>query len=515
MKKFLLYFIVSISGASILAIEILGTRILGPFYGVSLFLWSALITVTLAALSLGYFIGGYWADRKASYPRLCLILGSAGIWVMLIPFIKQPLLFITEPLGIRFAVLIAAFILFFPPLTLLGTVSPYAIKLNTARLAEVGRSVGNLYAVSTLSSVLSALLTGFFLIPNVGVRLLTICIGMLLILTAAAGFVSIRRSRMAALIGISVILFIGGFYSISQYRLTGMPEGLLHLEQSPYAEIRVLDEDDRRYLLIDGGIHSLIIKSEWKSLHRHVAVMEMNKYFFEKAGNMLLIGLGGGSIVQQFSNDGWTVDAVEIDPVVVKVAHQFFRLNPRTCTVFQQDGRQFLMTHQKLYELIIMDAFGSSSIPFHLITREAFGLIASRLQPDGIFAINVEALGWRDPMVNSIAATLKTHFAEVMVLPVNEPPNTLGNIVLLASNRKLIFPEELLIHPVEYAGLDPYLHWLTVQQNHAWDNRFVPALKNAAVLTDDLNPVDIQAEAVNRVARQELHEFFGRSKLSW
>jgi hypothetical protein len=140
MKNFYLYVIVFISGASVLAVEILGTRILGPFYGVSLFLWSALITVTLIALSIGYTIGGRWADKGAKLSRLCYLMIGAGIWLLLIPWFKQPLLFLAEPLGLRFAVLAAAFVLFAPPLTLLGMVSPYAIRVRALSLDEVGKT---------------------------------------------------------------------------------------------------------------------------------------------------------------------------------------------------------------------------------------------------------------------------------------------------------------------------------------------------------------------------------------
>ena len=156
MKNLYLYIIISISGASVLALEILGTRILGPFYGVSIFLWSALITVTLAALSTGYFIGGWWADRGVKFERLSLLLAGAGIWLFIVPLIKRPVLSLIEPLGLRLSVLLGATILLFLPLTLLGMISPYAIKLKTTHLNEIGRSAGNLYAISTLASVLSA-----------------------------------------------------------------------------------------------------------------------------------------------------------------------------------------------------------------------------------------------------------------------------------------------------------------------------------------------------------------------
>ena len=134
-----IYFAVIISGASVLAIEILGTRIIGPFYGVSLFLWSALISVTLAALSLGYALGGQLADKGPRLSRFCALLAAAGVWIVLIPWIKHPALVLAEPLGLRFAVLFAAFVLFFPPLTLLGMVGPYAIRMKSTTIDEVGR----------------------------------------------------------------------------------------------------------------------------------------------------------------------------------------------------------------------------------------------------------------------------------------------------------------------------------------------------------------------------------------
>ena len=155
--------VVFISGAAVLAVEILGTRILGPFYGVNLYLWSALITVTLAALSTGYLIGGRWADKSATIHLLSWIVASAGIWLLLVPYLKQPILSISEPIGLRLAVIIAAFLLFAPPLILLGMVGPFAIRLKTSGIRKVGQTAGDIYAISTVASVISALLTGFIL----------------------------------------------------------------------------------------------------------------------------------------------------------------------------------------------------------------------------------------------------------------------------------------------------------------------------------------------------------------
>ena len=516
MKKHYLYLVVFISGASVLALEIVGTRILGPFYGVSIFLWSALITITLAALSIGYFIGGWLADREAKAERISLFLAGAGVWVVLIPLITRPILALIEPIGLRLSVLIASVILFFPPLTLLGMISPYAIKIKTTHLSEVGRTAGNLYAISTLASVISALATGFLLIPNFGIKRLTVFIGIVLIITAIILWIFIKKSRALAAVS-ATLLFILMIFSSRLISEKAVPQqGLLFVQQSPYGEVRVVEKEDVRYLLIDGAIHSIVNPTFfWETRYAYVVVMDINKNFFNRTGDMLLIGLGGGAIANSYSLDGWKVDAVEIDSVVTYAAIEYLGFRRDDCQIFHQDGRQFLITHEKKYDLIIMDAFGSSSIPFHLITKESFGLIAEHLKPDGVFAINLVSIGWNSKIVQSVAATLRPHFDEIIALPIHEPPNALGNIIMIAANRPLDFPDDMLGRPVDYVDVDPYQHWVVLQQNHAWDNRFTPDISRALVLTDDRNPVDVWSEEINFRERKELHHFFGSQGMSW
>ncbi len=511
MKNLYLYLIVFISGAAVLAVEILGTRILGPFYGVSLFLWSALITVTLAALSVGYSIGGRWADKGATPSRLYMIIAGAGVWLLLIPWIKQPLLQVADGFGLRFAVLVAAVVLFFLPLTLLGMVSPYAIRLRTVSLSEVGRSAGDLYAVSTIGSVIAALVTGFFLIPNIGVSRLTVVIGVILLITATVGMIAEKKYKTAAA-GASILSLIGVLI------LWKMPLehaqrqlGLVAVEPSAYAELRVLDTENGRHLLIDGGIHTIVDTLNWKSNFPYTAVMDLPKYFFDDPGKMLLIGLGGGSLVKSYYVEGWKIDVVEIDPKVTAFAYQYFGLDSSEATIYHLDGRQFLLSRNNTYDIILVDAYGSSAIPFHLITTEAFGLMKSRLLPHGVLAMNVEAVGWNDVIVKSVTATLKPHFTEVLALPIAEPPNKIGNVIMLAANRKLELKRELERH---YS--DPeYRFGPKYQRVHAWDNHFVADTINAPILTDDLNPVDVWAERINYVARQDLHNYFATTPWSW
>ena len=507
MKSWLVYFAVIVSGASVLAIEMLGTRILGPFYGVSLYLWSALISVTLAALSLGYSIGGRWADRGPTLGRFATILGAAGLWICLIPWLRSPILAAAEPLGLRTAVLIAATLLFFPPLALLGMVSPYAIRLKATRLETVGTTAGNLFAVSTIASVLSAVATGFLLIPNVGVYSLVTIIGVSLLITAAIVSL-VSRERKVVLSATLLVFALGAVLIPGDSDPAARPEeGLLDVRQSLYGEIRVVDVGDTRHLLIDGGTHTIVDRATGESHFAYVHVIDLARGYFAEPGELLLVGLGGGSVARNFAASGWKVDAVEIDPVITEMARTHFGLLPQEADVYDMDARQYLITHDKMYDLIVMDAFGSSAIPFHLVTTEAFELLRSRLKPGGVVAMNVEALGWDDVLVSSLLATSRTQFAHAIALPIAEPPDKLGNVVLFISDRSLELPEA---PPVPMSRFS-----VEYDRAHAWDNRFESRAAGAQVLTDELNPVDVWAERINKAARRQLREYFDEKAPIW
>ena len=512
MKRSVLYAVVCLSGGAVLALEILGTRILGPYYGVSLYLWSALISVTLAALSLGYALGGAWADRGATPGRLATVLLAAGLWVFAIPLLRDPLLAAGEGLGLRAAVLVTSTALFFPPLALLGMVSPYAIRLSARVLEEVGRTAGYLYALSTVASVVAALLTGFWLIPHVGVLRLTLGIGF--VLCAAAWLAAFgSRRRAVAVAGLAVLAIAATWAMRAGARVpaaTTEGETVLLRTQSPYAEICVLERDELTYFLIDGGVHSVVDTESGSPRHPYVIVTKLGMDLFEEPGTMLLVGLGGGSAAREFTWGGWEVEAVEIDSVVTRVAAEHFGFRPIHATVHHGDGRRFLRETERSYDLILLDAFGSSSIPFHLVTDEAFALVKSRLRNDGLLLMNVEAIGWRHPLVVSLGSTLARHFEEVMALPIAEPPDRLGNVILAAADRPLESPDAVLGSPADFVD-DPWQHWEALVRAHAWDNRFRPVEDGAQILTDDLNPCDLWSEEINRVARRALHESFGRS----
>lgn len=511
MNKLLLYFIVFICGGAVLAIEILGTRIVGPYYGVSIYLWSALISVTLIALSAGYMIGGRIADKKKNYNVLAFIIALAGIILILIPFFRNFVFEITEKLGLRTSVLISSLILFFPPLTLLGMVSPYAVKLRTQSLDVVGTSAGNLYSVSTIGSVVAALLTGYFLIPNFGVIKLTISIGIVLIITSLIILLTDKKKLVKIISLPFFILLVVTPLSLIPSEKADSAKGLITLRQSEYGEIRVMDLDDNRYLLIDGSIHSAIDKNTKETILPYAWVIDINKKLENYSGDMLLIGLGGGSVLKSFYDDNWDVDVVEIDPVISEVEKIYFNLVPGFDNIHICDGREYLKTTGKTYDLIVLDAFGSGSVPFHLATIESFNLAKSRLKKNGIMTVNLEAVGWNDIIVTSIAKTLRQVFRNVLALPIAEPPDQLGNVIIIASDKPFEMKEDL---ERDYWNPD-YRFSADYERNHAWDNRFKPDMRNAIILTDDLNPVEIWSERINLQSRKKLHDLFGNDSFLW
>lgn len=506
MLNFYVYLAVIVSGASVLAVELLGTRIIAPFYGAGLYLWTAQISVALAALSVGYAIGGRWADRGPKLERFALLLGLAGIWIALIPLLRTPALVALESAGLRTAVLLTSTLLFFPPLTLLGMVSPYAIRLKAASLDVVGTTAGNLYSVSTVASVFAAIATGFFLIPSIGVTRFLLLIGAVLAATSALGLILARRTRPIAI----AVVMLAGIVTASAIApdIKANPEaGLLDTRQSAYGEIRVVEVDGYRYMVLDGGIHTIIDPNTWDSQFQYVHVLDIAKGMFSEPGEMILVGLGGGSVVKSFRRDGWKIDAVEIDPEVVEVAYSHFGLFRVEAEVYVMDARQYFITNEKKYSLAVLDAFGSSAVPFHLTTKEAFALVKSRLTDNGVVAMNIEAVGWDDQIVRSLSATLKEVFTHVLILPIAEPPDQIGNLVLMASDRALELREELPLPQDRFSA--------EYDRVHAWDNQFTVKPGWGPVLTDDLNPIDIWAERVNLVARKQLHEFFGSRGLAW
>jgi len=179
-------FVVFICGAIVMSFEILGSRVLAPNFGSSVFVWGSLISVFLAGLSAGYYLGGRLADINPSSRKLSLIIIAPGLLLLTFPLYSAPVSdwIFMQDLGVRMSPLLASSALFLIPSVFLGIVSPYTAKLMICSLHTSGKTIGMLYALSTFGSIIGTLITSFYLIALAGVNALIMGQGVLLIALA-------------------------------------------------------------------------------------------------------------------------------------------------------------------------------------------------------------------------------------------------------------------------------------------------------------------------------------------
>ena len=180
----MIYVIVFLGGAMVMSFEILGSRILAPNFGSSVFVWGSLISVFLAGLSAGYFWGGKFADIRPSLRKLALIIIIPGFFFITFPLYSTGISdwVFTLDLGIRLGPLVVSMFLFFIPSVFLGAVSPYTAKLMIISLHTSGTTIGTLYALSTFGSIIGTLVTSFYLITIAGVKSIIMVEGIILII---------------------------------------------------------------------------------------------------------------------------------------------------------------------------------------------------------------------------------------------------------------------------------------------------------------------------------------------
>ncbi|MGD1048207.1 MAG: fused MFS/spermidine synthase [Candidatus Krumholzibacteriaceae bacterium] len=304
-------------------------------------------------------------------------------------------------------------------------------------------------------------------------------------------------------VGVAVLAAAAALIALKHARAPYPAEGLVFKGKSPSGEVCVLDDGGVRRLLAGGAIRAAVDSSLGpESALPCVNVLDVARDFHRGPGRLLLIGLGAGSVAKHYQRAGWSVDVVEPDPLMVSVAGRFFGFDSTGIRVFRTDGRMFIAAAADTYDVIVVDAFGSGSVPLHLLTKEAFDLLATRLAPGGTLAVDVRAVGWHDPIVHCVAATLAAALSNVLALPIAEPPDQLGNVILFASRRALVIPGDIPVPTDRFTpGYDRF---------HAWENRFSPDIQGARVATDRGNPLGGMIKAVNVRERRLVRELFTR-----
>ncbi|HVM16016.1 MAG TPA: fused MFS/spermidine synthase [Gaiellaceae bacterium] len=406
------------AGTGTLATEIAASRLLAPYFGSSTIVWANLIGLVLAALAVGYWLGGRLADRRPDPRLLGLIVLAAAVYVAAIPFVTGPILDVAArgldrlSAGAVIGSFFGTLLIFVPPVLLLGMVSPFAIRLAIDDVASAGAIAGRLYALSTAGSLLGTFLPALVTIPLVGTQ--RTFLGSAAVLALTASILLGRRYLLAAL----VILLLT---AVPPSSVRAEP-GLVHEEESRYQFIRVVEEDGVRRLYLNEGVavhsvwreDSVLTGGVWDTFQAVPSLLD------RPPRRIAILGNAGGTVARALAtfHPQAAVDGVEIDPAVTDVGERWFgmRDNPRLET-HDQDARPFLRRTPHRYDLIVVDAYHQPYVPFYLATREFFELVRERLRQGGIVALNVATVPGDDRLERALAGTLASVFPEVRVWP--------------------------------------------------------------------------------------------------
>ncbi|MBI4937834.1 MAG: fused MFS/spermidine synthase [Nitrosomonadales bacterium] len=482
-----------LTGGLVMAVEVLGARVIAPFFGVSLFVWTALIAVTLLALAAGYVTGGRWADRSGSPALLFSLIAASGVLLLLVPFAKAAVLQAALPLGLRWGAFIGALALFGPPLFLLGCVSPFLVRLAAREWSQLGRTVGLMYAISTAGSFLGTVLTGYYLVAELGLSRAFHVSGALLLALSAVYF-ALFRGQMAALL-LPMVALLAASIPLQQGKVVladGTVAQVVDSRDSYYGHVQVVDyrgeKGHIREMLIDGQIQGGIDVATGQSIYEYSYMLEHLTLASNPGGKRaLVIGLGTGTIPRRYAARGIETEVVDIEPAVVAAAHTHFGF-PASQRTHLIDARYFLATAKTRYDYIILDVFSGDSTPGYLLSREALELVRARLEPGGVLGINlIGSLAGERRMTASVMRTLEAAFPWVRIYPLYIPGSgeSMGNISIVAGIGEPL--DEL--PALDETGLPlPVRDGLrrALAQRYVWNGS-----SEGIVLTDDYNPIDV------------------------
>lgn len=496
-----LFLTVFAGGMSTLAVEFTTSRMLQAVYGTSNIVWANVIGLVLLFLTLGYFFGGWLADRYPS-PRLFYWLVSlAGFSSVFFLLLTAALLktaatalaavnvgaVLSSLLGVLFALSV--------PVTLLGCISPFAIRLGVRDVQEAGRISGRIYAVSTWGSLLGTYLPVLVVIPVAGSRLAALIFGALLLLVGLVGlFLTRRRAALVSLILPLLLVpvalaWAGG--SVKDY------PGQIYETESAYNYIQVIRRDGCNYLLLNEGqaYHSYYCDGDRVPRISVWSIMLAAPYFRETVGDdpvrrMAVVGLAAGTIPRQFTRvyGPIPIDGIELDPAIVEVGHRYFALREPNINVIVGDGRYQLNRLDGLYDVITIDAYKVPYIPWHLTTRQFFEEVRARLTLDGVVAVNVGRAPDDRRLVNAMAATMLTVFPSVHAVDVPGSFNT----ILVATARPT--DADNLSHNL--ARLDREANPLLRRVLEEATANLVPVNPSDLIFTDERAPVEIIVDSL-------------------
>jgi predicted membrane-bound spermidine synthase len=497
----LLYIAVFFSGMTSLAVEFSASRLLGNYFGTSNLVWASIIGLILVYLTVGYFLGGRWADRSPKFRTFFLIITWGAFAVGLIPIVARPILkfaslaFDQLQIGVLIGSFISVMILFLIPVTLLGTASPFAIRLAIRETKTAGKISGRVYAISTLGSFIGTFLPTLVLIPGIGTyRTFLVFSGMLLLI----GLYGLWRSvswKLAAfhlpLLAVIILLAIIGVQGTDKTSL-----GLIYETESAYNYIQVQEIKGIRYLRLNEGqgYHSVYAPGQlftggpWEQVLVS-PFFNSPPYSISNVKRIAILGLAAGTTAMQAAAvyPYVAMDGYEIDPKIVDVGRKFFDMNEPQLNIIIQDGRVGLTDSPDRYQIISVDAYRPPYIPPQMTTREFFQVVFDHLTPDGTMVINVGRSPIDRELIDCLYNTIRSVFPSAFVMDV---PATYNSIIFATVQKATWTNLEENFSALLQQSETPPLLLQAIQialQNKAPE----PVLDPTLVFTDDLSPIEL------------------------
>ncbi len=439
-----IYLVAFVTGAIVMSFEMLGSRYLNPYFGSGIYTWAALISTVLLALTAGYFLGGYLADRTASAGVLAVTVMIGSVYLLALPSFAQAILeaVLAGVDDIRAGSLISSLAIMLFPVTFLGMYSPFAIRLLLRSAQQSGRVSGAVYGISTAGSIVGTLGTTFFLIPMIGSRAITLTLGAIGLISGLAllALSRLERRALGALICIALAALAAPSCRAESLLDDGVRAAMLKRANGRIAHI----ETEYNDVFITKRQNQLTMSFQVKGWDytesvinlldpddlplRYAQVMTIATIYPETPKKILMLGLGGGSIstyLGRFMPEA-AITTVEIDPGVINAAKSYFGLRETERMRYRAgDGRVFLNRNSERYDLILLDAYRGGYVPFHLLTREFYALVKQRLAPGGAAAFNVHD---GSKLYTSTVKTLGDVFATLDLYPTG-----LGEVIAVAT----------------------------------------------------------------------------------
>ncbi len=496
MKRYLL-FTVFISGMTTLAAELAAGRLIGNVFGTSNIVWASIIGLILIYLTLGYFLGGKWADANPTPAAMYRVLAWGAFTLGLVPYIASPVLraaataFDTLQVGILGASFIAVLVLFIVPITLLGTISPYAIRLLVDDTAHAGQTSGQIYSISTLGSFIGTFLPTLVTIPAIGTKNTFLLFSMILLIVALIGLARFADRKEALKYSwMPVILIALAFLTANQSLKTSARQ--IYETESAYNYIEVIQVNGYTILRLNEGQgqHSIY----------HPDTLQYNgpwdqflasPYFYadrkpSDIKRVAIVGLAAGTTARQMTAvyGAIPIDGYELDPKIVEVGQKYFDMNMPNLNVILGDGRLNLERSEHKYDIIAVDAYRPPYIPPHMTTREFFEICASHLTDDGVLTINSANVPGDRRLINGLATTMATVFPSIYTVDI---PGTL-NTMIFATKQKTI-PENFAMNLLALSQ-DAAVHPLLITTMQTTFTKLNSAYETTTVFTDDRAPIE-------------------------